>query len=620
MVAQAVRQVTGSDEGAEQGSVGGRWYLRSRIGDHHHGSTYQAEDRVQGNRVELEVFRAEFFHGLDFWALNEFLDRVVSPLHEVQHRTIDSLISFGAHDGLPYLVYQSSSAFTLRSLLREQSKLPVTTVREIAEHVLLALTTAHRNDILHLGLSPERILLTLDASAARIAQVRGFGLVPGLLTRGTNTAVMTRMATTLAPAAYMSPELFCGQSVDERSDLYSLGAILYEMLTGQAPFPTDSLIDLLLAHRSEPIRAITHFRPELADDPIVAFVERLLHKQASARPSSASVCLTALNALPDLRRSRAMQFTQAQESQVIRAEKNGTATHTSAYDLPPSTTATQADALPVFEELENTEKSLRGSSHATSSPSWVRTWVAPVLLAAIVLNGILGLLLVRSSFREKEVTRLAHLENERLAERTAQEESIRARLAAGESRDSLEKKIRETASPESESAKSLPGQSEQRDAPTADSNTEPKEQTAALASEKANSEPVSPSSSVAARVNSAATSVLEPVAVSELGISVRPVDAAFIEKHGLLNAEGLLVVHIDEQGPAYKAGLRESDILQFTETAGKSILSWTPEPLRTPTELQQSLQRAQASQTRLALVIKRGSYDGLVVFVRDFAR
>ena len=105
------------------------------------------------------------------------------------------------------------------------------------------------------------------------------------------------------------------------------------------------------------------------------------------------------------------------------------------------------------------------------------------------------------------------------------------------------------------------------------------------------------------------------VSIPSLGIEVRQIDRTTTTKWGLRNAEGLLVEKVDRKGVAFKAGLRSRDIIQKFETKGENILSWRPVPVRTAKALTLGIQEASEHDRRLALIIKRGSFDGLVVFI-----
>ena len=172
-----------------------------------------------------------------------------------------------------------------------------------------------------------------------------------------------------------------------------------------------------LARRDIPTHSIAHYRPELENDPFCAFVQRLLEKAPDGRPTNAGVCLTALQGLPEsIPASVAQNETAAPLHQPIRQQVE---TFAPEQDAETRTSARRYSTEHV---------SRRGSTSGKS-----RSWLGPVLLAAIVLNGVLALLLMRSTFREQEVVELAKIEEKMQATRIVDGSATRARMHSPES-------------------------------------------------------------------------------------------------------------------------------------------------------------------------------------------
>jgi len=209
-------------------SIGDRYHIERTLGETGLGAVYLARDLKHGHDVAIKVLRSEVCDALD-------ADRF---LHEMRlaatlsHPNIVPLFDWGNGNGMLFAVMPrvQGGGHSLRDGMDAWGRLPVADAVRIASEVAAALDSAHRKGILHLDLRPENILL----EDGRVL-VADFG-VGNALTSMSGTGI-TRAGITIASAAYVSPEQIAGESVDARSDLYSLACVLYEMLVGEPPFP-----------------------------------------------------------------------------------------------------------------------------------------------------------------------------------------------------------------------------------------------------------------------------------------------------------------------------------------------------------------------------------------------
>jgi serine/threonine protein kinase len=243
------------------------------------GEVYVAEDTRLGRKVAIKI-SLERFSGL--------FEREALAISALNHPNICTLYDVGPN----YLVTELVEGETLRDLLKRGP--PVERSLEITRQVLEALRAAHHEGIVHRDLKPQNIMVRLDG----YVKVLDFGLAKRMTAGQTVHSESITLTDSSLPGrilgtvAYMSPEQILGKNIDQRSDLFSLGIILYEMLTGQHPWPHISPIDILHAilHDDPPLKTTSPPGAELA--PII---QRLLCKNPAERYPSADAVLVALS-------------------------------------------------------------------------------------------------------------------------------------------------------------------------------------------------------------------------------------------------------------------------------------------------------------------------------------
>jgi serine/threonine-protein kinase len=257
------------------------------------GEVYEADDLELGGRIALKTLRPEIARNEQF--LQRF-KREVNLARQITHPNICRVFDVGFDGGQAFLTMELLRGRSLAERIRQGPPLSRSEIRRYAKEILEAVAAAHSRRITHRDLKPGNITITEDGSV----KIVDFGLAKSLQPLEVNsvedTAVMaqeTRAGVVLGTPGYMSPEQALGRPVDERSDLFSVGAVLYEMVTGRRPFGSghqNEIIARLVTEQPEPARQIN---PDL--DPALEFViDRCLEKDRNKRFASAEEALQAL--------------------------------------------------------------------------------------------------------------------------------------------------------------------------------------------------------------------------------------------------------------------------------------------------------------------------------------
>src|SRR5688572_6688699 len=220
--------------------------LLNHLGEGGMGVVYRAEDLQLGREVAIKLLRTEAIASPEWLARFEREARLASSL---QHPHICTIHELGEHNGQPFIVMELLEGRTVRQLV-EAGPLPAARVLNFAQQVGTALDAAHRRGIIHRDIKPANLFVThgdrvkvLDFGLAKLASdASSSGLAPSSPTlTGVRSPDLTRTGSTVGTASYMAPEQAQGQPVDARTDLFSLGVVLYEMATGRRAFGGDDI-------------------------------------------------------------------------------------------------------------------------------------------------------------------------------------------------------------------------------------------------------------------------------------------------------------------------------------------------------------------------------------------
>jgi len=273
--------------------IRGKYRILGKVGQGGMATVYKALHVGFDEVCALKVINVELAGDLSFvkrFGQEAALTRKLQHPNAVRMEDIDQ-----ADDGRPFMVMEFIEGESLKDVIQQQAPLPVARACQIAKQVAAALDAAHRLGMIHRDIKPGNIFLTGRAGdAGELAKVLDFGIArikEAHLAAG--GATLTRTGTSIGTPAYMSPEQAMGKTgegLDGRADLYSLGVVMYEMLTGELPIQADSEVQMLIGQVSkapEPIRAR---RPEIPEG-IGAVVMRCLEKDPTRRPASGAALI-----------------------------------------------------------------------------------------------------------------------------------------------------------------------------------------------------------------------------------------------------------------------------------------------------------------------------------------
>jgi serine/threonine-protein kinase len=261
-------------------TVDSRYRLLSRIGAGGMAEVWSAEDAVLGRTVALKLLHRRFAEDPAFV---ERFRREASSAAGLQHPNVVSVFDRGAWDGTYYIAMEHLEGRSLKELVREEGPLPPARAVGIVVQVLRAARFAHRRGIVHRDLKPHNVILDEEGRA----KVTDFGIARAGVSDATETGLI------LGTPQYLSPEQAKGEPVSARSDLYSVGILLYELLTGRVPFDGDSPVSIALKQVAEPPVPPSRLNPAVPPA-LDAVVLRALEKDPAARFPDADAFIAAL--------------------------------------------------------------------------------------------------------------------------------------------------------------------------------------------------------------------------------------------------------------------------------------------------------------------------------------
>ncbi len=280
----------------EKQVVDNRYRLLRRIGSGGMSVVYLAERVGIGKPIAIKFLRSAFAGLPDFVSRFEQEARACSRLN---HLNCVSVIDFGVAFGSPYLVMEYVHGQLLSAVVSRGILQPDRTI-SVVRQILAGLRHAHARGVIHRDLKPGNVMLVEMTGASDFVKIMDFGTAQILTGDGSQPR---QLGTDVGTPWYMAPEQAGGQPTDARTDLYALGVILFEMLTGERPFVADDPMRVLQMHLSSPIPSARALRPELALSPeLEAVVVKALQKQPADRWASAEEFDRALGEAPELQR------------------------------------------------------------------------------------------------------------------------------------------------------------------------------------------------------------------------------------------------------------------------------------------------------------------------------
>lgn len=261
--------------------IAGRYQVEAQIGQGGMASVYRAEDIQLGRKVAVKVLHAQYAEDQEFV---ERFRREAKAAAQLQHPGIVSVYDTGSWEGTWYIAMELLEGPTLKERLVAEGRIAPGEAIAITEQILRAVRAAHRDGIIHRDLKPHNVILDEDGRP----KVTDFGIAR----RGASD--MTATGSILGTAHYIAPEQAQGEVITPRTDLYAVGVVLYEMLTGRTPFEGDSAVSIALAHVNNTPRSPRSLVPEISPA-LDAVVLRALAKRPSDRFADADAFLAALS-------------------------------------------------------------------------------------------------------------------------------------------------------------------------------------------------------------------------------------------------------------------------------------------------------------------------------------
>ncbi len=250
--------------------LNGRYRLEARIGAGGMSTVYRALDETLQRQVAIKLMNREVASDSD--QLERFR-REARAVAQLSHPHVVGVIDAGEDEGRPYIVFEYVEGETLKERIRRQGQLPVTEAVAYAIEIARALGAAHARHIVHRDVKPQNVLIDEEGSA----KVTDFGIARTLDEEG-----LTADGRVIGTTDYVAPEQALGQPVTGQSDLYSLGIVLYEMLSGEVPYEGDSQVAVAMKHVREDLPDIQFKRPEVSAS-LAAVIDRATAKRPEDR-------------------------------------------------------------------------------------------------------------------------------------------------------------------------------------------------------------------------------------------------------------------------------------------------------------------------------------------------
>ena len=250
--------------------IRGRYRIEQKIGSGGMSSVYQAFDPTLERWVAIKLMHRDISSDPD--QLERFR-REARAVAQLNHPHVVTVIDAGEDEGAPFIVFEYVEGETLKDRIKRQGRLPVSEAVAYAIEIGRALECAHMHRLVHRDVKPQNVLIDPDGRA----KVTDFGIARSLESHG-----LTATGRVLGTTDYVSPEQALGHEVTPQSDIYSLGVVLFEMLTGEPPFRAESQVAVAMKHVREPLPDVQRLRPEISAA-LAAVVERASAKETAHR-------------------------------------------------------------------------------------------------------------------------------------------------------------------------------------------------------------------------------------------------------------------------------------------------------------------------------------------------
>jgi eukaryotic-like serine/threonine-protein kinase len=264
--------------------LAGRYELQDIVGSGGMSSVYRARDTVLERTVAIKILHEHFSDDPEYV---ERFRREARALARLNHPNIVTVIDRGEFEGRQFIVFEHVEGENLKELVEREGPLPVDRALALVHQVARGLAFAHDHGVVHRDVKPHNVLIDEEG----VAKVTDFGIARSL----DPADGLTETGTLLGTSEYIAPEQASGARVDERSDQYSLAAVLYELLTGEPPYTGDNFMAVAMKHIQEPVPSVCEARPDVSPR-IDAIIGRAMAKRPEDRFPSTEAMMAALEA------------------------------------------------------------------------------------------------------------------------------------------------------------------------------------------------------------------------------------------------------------------------------------------------------------------------------------
>lgn len=259
--------------------LGGRYQLLERIGMGGMAIVYKAMDDLLGRHVAIKILREEYKENEEFIRRFKVESQAAASL---SHQNIVQIYDVGEEDGIHYIVMELLEGETLKSYMKSKQKLSFKEALNFSMQICRALEHAHSKHVVHRDIKPHNIVLT-ESGKIKVADF-------GIARAANNNTTVDSITHAVGSAHYLSPEQARGGYTDHKSDIYSLGVVMYEMFTGQLPFDAEESISIVMQHIHEDAPLPSYINPDIPEG-IEAIIMRAMSKEQRLRYENASQIL-----------------------------------------------------------------------------------------------------------------------------------------------------------------------------------------------------------------------------------------------------------------------------------------------------------------------------------------
>jgi serine/threonine-protein kinase len=358
------------DRDLAPGDLVGEYRIEGKIGEGGFGAVYRALHPVIGKPAAVKVLSRQFSANPQM--VSRFIAEA-SAVNQIRHRNIIDIFAFGqTPDRRQYYVMELLDGAPFDKYLDQRGRLPLTEAMPIFRGIARAMDAAHAKGILHRDLKPENVFVVFDEDGGVLPKLLDFGLVKMLDKSGSHK---TKTGTPMGTPYYMSPEQCRGREVDARTDVYSFGAMVYQVLTGRLPFDGESAMDILLKHLNEEPPTVSAYAPGTPPE-VDAAVKRMMAKEPAHRPASIGAALDELATAANMPVMPRVQSSRSALAETLPTDPP-----------PPVRIVTGDDAAP-------SAQTFLGAEADVVPPRRSRLWILGVVAAVVALGGFGGVAMI----------------------------------------------------------------------------------------------------------------------------------------------------------------------------------------------------------------------------------